>query len=235
MGALPAHGEKLGRAIAVAHRAAQPLLDVRAHGGTQRFTTGPHLSRCDAQGATARLVGQQRRCSGVSGQHRGCEVVEGSHQLGRGHLDGEAARVARQPGVERAQPLHRDIAGEMPAGRAHKGNALGQAQRVQPARQRARCAAAQRLQRVVHGHGLRVLHKNARLATGARAFPHHVAALPGLGDARRVGSEGAQRIQREAGVGHPVIKAIHQLPARHHRQVLQRCAGRGAGGQQLPV
>ena len=123
----------------------------------------------------------------------------------------------------------------MPARGAHKGMALGQLQRVHPVRQRARCAAAQGFQRVVHGHGLRVLHKHAGLAAGARAFPHHVAAQPGFGNALGVGGQGAQFVKLEARIGHPVIKALHELAARDHGQLLQRRAGAAARGQQFLV
>ena len=127
------------------------------------------------------------------------------------------------------------MAGEMPARDTHECMALGQVQRIHPVRQRARRAAAQGFERVVHRHGLRVLHKNARLPGGARAFPHHVAAQPGLGNAVGVRSERAQLIELEARVGHPVVKALHELAARDHRQLIQGRTGVRAPGHQFPV
>jgi len=113
--------------------------------------------------------------------------------------------------------------------------ALGQVQRVHPVGQRARRAAAQGLQRVVHGHGLAVLHEDARLTGGARTLPHHEAAQPGLGDALRVGREGPQLVNPQARIGHPVVETLHELPTRDHRPLLQRHPGRAARGQQLLV
>ena len=85
----------------------------------------------------------------------------------------------------------------------------------------ARHAVAHRLQRVVHRQRLRVLHEHARLAAGARAFPHHVAAQPRLARARGVAQEIAQLMKPQFGVGHPVVKARHQFAPRDRRHARQ--------------
>src|SRR3990167_7054116 len=73
------------------------------------------------------------------------------------------------------------------------------------------------------------------LPGGARALPHHVAAQPGLGNAVGVRGERTQLIELEARVGHPVVKALHELAARDHRQLIQGRTGVCAPGHQLLV
>ena len=52
----PAHREEFGGAIAVAHRAAQRLLDPPAHRRPQRLATGPEFARPEPEGAAPGLV-----------------------------------------------------------------------------------------------------------------------------------------------------------------------------------
>ena len=242
MCALPGQRQELRRAIAVAHLAARHLGDALAHRLAQGFAPGHHAARADAQAAGLGLVGQQRRRRGVGGQHAGLKVVERRHQFIDRLQQAEAARRRAQPGVDAAQPLEADHAREVPAGGRHQRRAVAGAHHVeggeggkQPAPAARRQAVAHGLQRVVHGHGVRVLHEDARLPAGARAFPHHVAVQVRLGGARRIGHEVAQLVQLQFGLGHPLVEAVHQLALGHRRHARQVGRAQAAVAQPLAV
>ena len=239
MRAFPGHGQKLRRAIAAAHHGVQAAVHVFARGAAQRFAAGQHAARANAQAPRRRLVGQHGSGRGVRGQHGGLEFVERRHQGIGGLHQAEAVRRLRDPGVEAAQPLKTDDAGKVPARGRHHGGAVGDAQRIErreraeppacPAAAPCRCAVPHHFKRVVHGHGLRVLHEHARQRAGARAFPHHVTALPRIAHAAFSGSEVAQLVQAQGRVGHPVVKTVHQLGPRHGRNAAQVRGARYCG------
>jgi len=92
VGAFPGDGQKLRRAVAVAHRRAQGLRHARTHGGAQMFAAGQHMARRDVQAPGGGLVGQQGGGGRVGDQDGELKVVQRRHQFMHRAEQVEAAR-----------------------------------------------------------------------------------------------------------------------------------------------
>ena len=219
--ALPAHGEELGGAEAVAYRTSQRPLDVPACRQTQRLAPGPDFARAKSQRTAFGLVGQQGRHRRIGGDHRRRVAVERSDQIRNRLHDREAAEIDAHPWIELTQSLDGHVAGEVAANGSHEGQTLIQVHRVGPTPKGQGGVAPQRFQRVVHRHAGSVLHEDAGLQAGAGTFPDDKTSEVGLTQALRIGGKRFQFVQAQPGIGHPVVKSRHQCRPGHRRQIVQ--------------